>query len=247
MHEVRLCTTEGQGLVVPAFQQGLQRRRRQPAEPQRPQDRLPLEGDCSPGGADRHPGELRPDRRGEGRKTGKKKRTQIFPATTSSTWCGKAAGRRRGNGWAALPDPALGGQRQVELHRLAGAPADRREARTDKEVFDSIIVITDRRILDEQIRDTIKQFAQVGATVGHAEHSGDLRRSSRRQEDHHHHGAEVPVHPGRDRQRPSSATPLRHHHRRGAFGPGRQDLGRDEQGLGAAAEATDEERRRRPW
>jgi type I restriction enzyme R subunit len=42
-------------------------------------------------------------------------------------------------------------------------------------VFDSIIVVTDRRILDKQIQDTIKQFAQVGATVGHAEHSGDLR------------------------------------------------------------------------
>ncbi len=44
------------------------------------------------------------------------------------------------------------------------------------QVFDSIIVVTDRRILDQQIRDTIKQFAQVGATVGHAERSGDLRR-----------------------------------------------------------------------
>ena len=43
-------------------------------------------------------------------------------------------------------------------------------------MFDSIIVVTDRRILDKQIRDTIKQFAQVGATVGHAERSGDLRR-----------------------------------------------------------------------
>ncbi len=43
-------------------------------------------------------------------------------------------------------------------------------------VFDSVIVVTDRRILDQQIRNTIKQFAQVGATVGHAEHSGDLRR-----------------------------------------------------------------------
>jgi len=44
------------------------------------------------------------------------------------------------------------------------------------QVFDSVIVVTDRRILDQQIRDTIKQFAQVGATVGHAGHSGDLRR-----------------------------------------------------------------------
>ena len=43
-------------------------------------------------------------------------------------------------------------------------------------VFDSILVVTDRRILDQQIKDTIKQFAQVGATVGHAERSGDLRK-----------------------------------------------------------------------
>ncbi len=43
-------------------------------------------------------------------------------------------------------------------------------------VFDSIIVVTDRRILDQQIRDTIKGFAQVGATIGHAENSGDLRK-----------------------------------------------------------------------
>ncbi len=43
-------------------------------------------------------------------------------------------------------------------------------------VFDSILVVTDRKILDQQIKDTIKQFAQVGATVGHAERSGDLRR-----------------------------------------------------------------------
>ena len=42
-------------------------------------------------------------------------------------------------------------------------------------VFDSIIVVTDRRILDQQICDTIKQFAQVGATVGHAERSANLR------------------------------------------------------------------------
>jgi type I restriction enzyme R subunit len=39
-----------------------------------------------------------------------------------------------------------------------------------------VIVVTDRRVLDKQIRDTIKQFAQVSATVGHADHSGDLRR-----------------------------------------------------------------------
>jgi type I restriction enzyme R subunit len=54
-------------------------------------------------------------------------------------------------------------------HQLIGL---KRDGRT---IFDSIIVVTDRRVLDTQIRDTIKQFAQVSSTVGHAERSGDLR------------------------------------------------------------------------
>jgi len=41
--------------------------------------------------------------------------------------------------------------------------------------FDSVIVVTDRRVLDKQIRDTIKQFAQLSSIVGHAEKAGDLR------------------------------------------------------------------------
>lgn len=57
-------------------------------------------------------------------------------------------------------------------HQLIGIedPVD-----ASKTAFDSIIVVTDRRVLDRQIRDTIKQFAQVGATVGHAEHSSELK------------------------------------------------------------------------
>jgi type I restriction enzyme R subunit len=55
-------------------------------------------------------------------------------------------------------------------HQLIGLEKD------GQPVFDSIVVVTDRRILDQQIRDTIKQFAQVSAMVGHAERSGDLRR-----------------------------------------------------------------------
>ncbi|MGH9487626.1 MAG: type I restriction endonuclease subunit R [Terriglobales bacterium] len=48
--------------------------------------------------------------------------------------------------------------------------------REGQDVFDSVIVVTDRRLLDDQIQTTIKQFMQVSATVGHAEHSGDLRK-----------------------------------------------------------------------
>ena len=43
-------------------------------------------------------------------------------------------------------------------------------------VFDSTIIVTDRRVLDSQINETIRQFTQVNATVGHAESSADLRR-----------------------------------------------------------------------
>ena len=51
-----------------------------------------------------------------------------------------------------------------------------RLVRDDAPVFDSIIVVTDRLLLDRQITDTIRQYAQVGATVGRAQQSGDLRR-----------------------------------------------------------------------
>jgi len=44
-------------------------------------------------------------------------------------------------------------------------------------MFDSVLVVTDRRILDKQIRDNIKQFMQVANTVKWAEHSSDLRKS----------------------------------------------------------------------
>jgi len=44
-------------------------------------------------------------------------------------------------------------------------------------IIDSVLVVTDRRILDKQIRDTIKQFMQVQNTVAWAEHSGDLRKA----------------------------------------------------------------------
>ena len=44
-------------------------------------------------------------------------------------------------------------------------------------LVDSVLVITDRVILDKQIRDNIKPFAQVGSFAAWAEHSGDLRKA----------------------------------------------------------------------
>jgi type I restriction enzyme, R subunit len=46
----------------------------------------------------------------------------------------------------------------------------------DKKMFDTVLVITDRRVLDKQLRDTIKQYEQVqGVVKAITENSGELK------------------------------------------------------------------------
>ena len=107
-------------------------------------------------------------------KTARKKRQQIWPryhqldvvrrllAEASAKGAGQrylvqhSAGSGKSNSIAWLAHQLIG------LERGGGA------------LFDSVVVVTDRRLLDQQIKDTIKQFAQVGSVVGHAESSGHL-------------------------------------------------------------------------
>lgn len=109
-------------------------------------------------------------------KTGKKRRKQIFPRYHQLDVVRKllADVAAHGAGRRYLIQHSAGSGKSNSIawlaHQMIGLEKD------GKPIFDSIIVVTDRRILDQQIRDTIKQFAQVSATVGHAEHSGDLRR-----------------------------------------------------------------------
>jgi type I restriction enzyme R subunit len=109
-------------------------------------------------------------------KTGKKRAVQIWPRYHQLDVVRQLlddAGRK-GVGQRYLIQHSAGSGKSNSIawlaHQLIGLK------KGDATAFDSIIVVTDRRILDQQIRDTIKQFAQVGATVGHAEHSGDLRK-----------------------------------------------------------------------
>ena len=110
-------------------------------------------------------------------KTGKKKLTQIFPRYHQLDVVRKllADGAARGAGQRYLIQHSAGSGKSNSIawlaHQLIGLEHD------DRRVFDSIIVVTDRLILDKQINDTIKQFAQVGSTVTHADHSGDLRQA----------------------------------------------------------------------
>jgi type I restriction enzyme R subunit len=109
-------------------------------------------------------------------KTKKVKRNQLFPRYHQLDVVRRllADAGQHGAGKRYLIQHSAGSGKSNSIawlaHQLIGL------RRGEQHVFDSIIVVTDRRILDQQIRDTIKQFAQVGATVGHAEHSGDLRR-----------------------------------------------------------------------
>jgi type I restriction enzyme R subunit len=108
--------------------------------------------------------------------TGRKKRVQIWPRFHQLDVVRRllADAREHGAGRRYLIQHSAGSGKSNSIawlaHQLIGLRRD------DAEVFDSIIVVTDRRILDQQIKTTIKRFAQVSATVGHADRSGDLRR-----------------------------------------------------------------------
>ncbi len=119
-------------------------------------------------------------------KTGRKKREQIWPryhqldvvrrllsdmsdlpAAQYAAQAGTKAGRRY------LIQHSAGSGKSNSIawlaHQLIGLKKE------NAPVVDSVIVVTDRRVLDRQIRDTVRQFAQVASIVGHAERSGDLR------------------------------------------------------------------------
>ena len=109
-------------------------------------------------------------------KTGRKRKTQIWPRYHQLDAVRRLLedAREHGVGKRYLIQHSAGSGKSNSIawlaHQLIGLEKD------GATVFNSIIVVTDRRILDKQIRDTIKQYAQVAATVGHAERSGDLRR-----------------------------------------------------------------------
>lgn len=109
-------------------------------------------------------------------KTGKKTRKQIFPRYHQLDLVRETLedALKNGVGHRYLIQHSAGSGKSNSIawlaHQLVGLRIRGRD------LFDTVIVITDRRILDRQINQTIRQFMQVGATVGHAKHSGDLRK-----------------------------------------------------------------------
>ncbi len=109
-------------------------------------------------------------------KTGRKRKTQIWPRYHQLDVVRrllKDAGEN-GVGRRYLVQHSAGSGKSNSIAWLAHQLIDLK--RDGEPVFDSIVVVTDRRILDRQIGNTIGQFAQVGATVGKANRAGDLKR-----------------------------------------------------------------------
>lgn len=109
-------------------------------------------------------------------KTGKKRKQQIFPRYHQLNVVRSllANVRQNGAGHRYLIQHSAGSGKSNSIawlaHQLVGVE------RNDVPVFDSIIVITDRVILDQQISATIKQFAQVSSLFGRSDSSAELRQ-----------------------------------------------------------------------
>lgn len=97
---------------------------------------------------------------------GKKRTTQIWPRyhqlDVVRRLLADAADQTTGKRYLIQHSAGSGKSNSIAwlAHQLIGVEHD------GNHVFDSIIIVTDRRILDAQIRETVKQFAQVGATIG---------------------------------------------------------------------------------
>jgi type I restriction enzyme R subunit len=113
----------------------------------------------------------------EDEETKKKKVKQVFPRYHQLDVVEKllADVRENGTGKRYLVQHSAGSGKSNSIawlaHQLIGLERD------GKSIIDTVLVVTDRKILDKQIRNTIKQFMQVKNTVVWAEHSGDLRKA----------------------------------------------------------------------
>ncbi len=108
-------------------------------------------------------------------KTGRKSRKQIFPRYHQLDAVRKLLEhvQAHGVGRRYLIQHSAGSGKSNSIAWLAHQLVGLEQA--DGARFDSVILVTDRRVLDQQIRNTVKQFAQVSALIGHAQRSGDLK------------------------------------------------------------------------
>ena len=84
--------------------------------------------------------------------------------STNGMRCGSSPRRRLQRGRPEVPHPALRGLGEDQHHRVDGAPT-RTTAGRRRKVFDTVIVVTDRNVLDAQLQDALKQISNDAGIV----------------------------------------------------------------------------------
>ena len=99
--------------------------------------------------------------------TGKENTKQIFPRYHQLDCVRKLLleSKLRGTGNRYLIQHSAGSGKSNSITWLAHQLVELHDSSNEKIVFDSVIVVTDRKVLDQQIRNNIKQFAQVDGVV----------------------------------------------------------------------------------
>jgi type I restriction enzyme R subunit len=99
--------------------------------------------------------------------TGKKKKKMIFPRYHQLSVVRRilAHAKQNGVGQKYLVQHSAGSGKSNSIAWLATQLIGLHDTTGEKHFFDSVIVVTDRTVLDKQLRETIQQFAQVKGTV----------------------------------------------------------------------------------
>ncbi|MCB1121485.1 MAG: DEAD/DEAH box helicase family protein, partial [Verrucomicrobiae bacterium] len=112
------------------------------------------------------------------RKTGKIKRTLYFPRYHQLQVVRNllADAQRSGPGQRYLIQHSAGSGKSHSITWLAYQLIELYDKSGEHNLFDSVVVVTDRRVLDRQIDKNIKAFAEVKNLLAHADSSADLQK-----------------------------------------------------------------------
>lgn len=111
------------------------------------------------------------------KKTGKEIKTLIFPRYHQLDVVRMllASSRQEGLGKTYLIQHSAGSGKSNSITWLAYQLVELYDNSGSQNLFGSVVVVTDRRVLDSQIRDNIKLFSEIKNIVAHAESAAELK------------------------------------------------------------------------
>jgi type I restriction enzyme R subunit len=111
------------------------------------------------------------------RKTGREKRVMVFPRYHQLDVVRRllADARQNGVGKTYLIQHSAGSGKSNSLTWLAYQLVELYDLAGERNVFDSVVIVTDRRLLDKQIKDNLLLFSEVKNILAHCESAQELK------------------------------------------------------------------------